>query len=281
MRQQALDTHVHFWKIADYRPHSGWFGDKIFLERDFLPNDLAPHLKKAGVEQALIVGAAPDAHGHNLWCGALVEKYATVAGLVGSYSLEHPNLPAWLDDFADKRWFVGVRAHPAALPETWATDSKAAVGIAELKRRGLTLDMLLNHTLLPAVAPLAAKHPDLPIVINHCGLPPFKKGDLSVWVKNITGLAALPNVFVKYSSFFLHCYPNCDKSHLKQAADVLFESFGTERLLWGSNWPPELVGGTYQTAFDVMLACTGKLSDSEYNRVFRENARAVYKLTRG
>ena len=278
MRKQAIDTHVHFWEITDYQPFSGWFGEKTFLERDYLPNDLAPHLKKAGVEQALIVGAAPDAHAHNLWCGALVEEHDTVAGLVGSYSLEHKNLPNWLDDFADKPWFVGIRAHPAASPEDWATDSKAVAGIAELKRRGLTLDMLLDHTLLPAVVPLAAKHPDLPIVINHCGLPPFREGDLSVWAKNITGLAALRNVFVKYSSFFLHCYPNCNQERLEQTADVLFESFGTERLLWGSNWPPELVGGTYQAAFDMMLACADGLSNSEYNRVFRENARAVYKL---
>jgi len=278
LRKEAIDTHVHFWKIVDYQPYASWFQDKTFLNQDFVPGDLAPHLSNAGVESALIVGAAPDSHEHNLWCGSLVEGHDTVGGLIGSYSLEHDNLPSWLDDFANKPWFVGIRARPAAPPEDWASDSRAALGIAELKRRGLTLDMLLDHSLLPAVAPLAAKHPDLPIVINHCGLPPFREGDLSVWAKNITELAALPNIFVKYSSFFLHCYPDCDRAQLQRAADVLFESFGTERLLWGSNWPPELVGGTYQNAFDTMLACAGKLSDREFNRVFRENARAVYKL---
>ena len=62
------------------------------------------------------------------------------------------------------------------------------------------------------------------------------------------------------------------------AADTLFELFGVDRLLWGSNWPPELLGGTYAEAFDLMLGCAGDLSFTEYSKVFRENAERVYGM---
>ena len=299
-RKKAIDTHVHFWKIADYAPFKGWFGDKTFLDQDYLPTDLNPHLAACDVESAIIVGAAPDSHEQNLWYVDLAEQNETICAVVGSYTFENQQLAACLDAFADRSAFVGIRTRPAAPPNLWLDDVNAKVGMAELRARGLTLDVLVDHQLLPAVATFAARYDDVPFIVNHCGLPPFCDGDLTMWSKNMTALAAVPNVVVKYSSFFLHSYVlpekshttsqiaemgqnffgrmslNCDRNLLQKAADLLFESFGVERLLWGSNWPPELIGGTYCDAYDLMLGCAGQLSDSEYNSVFRENAERVY-----
>lgn len=280
MKKKSIDTHVHFWKIEEYKPYAAWFKEKTFLNRDYLPQELELQLQETAVEGAIIVGAAPDSRQHNLWCGSLVKQHSYLSALIASYSLENAELPKLLDDFFDKPWFVGIRAKPASAPTEWASDAKANKGILELKQRGLKLDMLVDETLLPAVSSLAAQYDDLPIIVNHCGLPPFKDGNLSVWARNMAELALRPNVFVKYSSFFLHCYPNCNEGQLKQAANVLLEHFGTKRLLWGSNWPPELMGGSYQDAFDLMALCAGDLSDDEYNQVFNENARAVYGFSK-
>lgn len=277
-REQAIDTHVHFWQLETYRPFSAWFGEKHFLEKDYLPADLKPALESCGVESAVIVGAAPDSDEHNLWCGELVERYAHVAALVGSYSFENENLGAALDQFSGKSWFVGIRARPASDPEEWVKDKAAERGVAELRRRGLVLDTLVDHTLLPAVATFAARHDDVPLVVNHCGLPPFSTDNLSTWASHIQQLAQCANVSVKYSSFLLHCHPHCEPDRLRFAAQTLLEHFGVERLLWGSNWPPELVGGTYADAYRTMLNAAGTLSEGEFNLIFRENAVRVYGL---
>ncbi|MEM7133179.1 MAG: amidohydrolase family protein [Chloroflexota bacterium] len=278
----AIDTHVHFWDLEPYRPFSGWFRGKPFLEEDYLPERLKPGLDSCNVEGVVIVAAGPDSDEHNLWCGELVEQYTYVLGLVGSYSFENENLARSLDLFVDKPWFTGIRARPASAPEEWLDDAKAKAGMREMRQRNLTLDILVDHTLLPAVAAFAGQYEDVPFVVNHCGLPPFRSGDLSAWATNITELAKRPNINMKYSSFFLHCHPHCQPDQLQFAADTLFEHFGSERLLWGSNWPPELLGGTYEEAYQTMLGHAGggagELSDNEYNQVFRENALKVYRL---
>lgn len=275
-RKQAIDTHVHFWRIEHYGPFKGWFGDKTFLERNYLPADLEPYLATCNAQSAIIVGAAPDSHAENLWYADLAEQHESVHAVVGSYTFQNEKLAECLDAFADRPSFVGIRARPASPPDLWLEDRNAKAGMTELRKHGLTLDMLVDHTMLPAVTNFAAAHHDVSFIVNHCGLPPFRDGDLSLWQKNIRALATVPNVMMKYSSFFLHSYPFEDETLLYQAADLLFETFGVERLLWGSNWPPELVGGTYQEAYELMLRCAGNLSDTEYNLVFRENAERVY-----
>lgn len=274
----AIDTHVHFWEMESYRPFSQWFRDREYLQRDYLPADLEPDLACCNVEGVIIVGAAPDSDDHNQWCGKLVEQYDHVAGLVGSYTFENDQLTRSLDLFADKAWFLGIRARPVLPADQWHNDPVADRGMAHLKQRNLTLDILVDHTLLGAVGKFAAKHDDIPFVLNHCGLPPFASGDLSHWRQSMRSLAAQPNIHVKYSSFFLHCHPDYAREPLQHAADTLFESFGVERLMWGSNWPPELIGGTYREAYRCMLACAGDLSDSEYNKIFRENAQQIYGI---
>lgn len=277
--KKAIDTHIHFWQIADYGPFKGWFGDKVFLDQDYLPADLEPHLAACDAESAIIVGAAPDSDAQNRWYMDLAEAHDSVCAVVGSYTFDYESLAESLDQFTARPAFVGIRARPAAPPDLWLEDANAKQGMSELRRRDLKLDVLVDHTLLPAVGMFAAQHDDVPFIVNHCGLPPFRDGDLALWGKNMAALAAIPNVVVKYSSFFLHCYPNCERELLQQAAELLFESFGVERLFWGSNWPPELIGGTYRKAYDLMLGCAGQLSDDEYNLVFRENAERVYGLT--
>ena len=278
---KAIDTHVHFWELESYRPYATWFGDKTFLERDYLPVHLELALAESNVESALIVGAGPNSDEHNHWCGSLVEQYESVCGLVGSYTFDHPDLPQALDGFAGKQWFVGIRAQPTSPPDQWTEDAQADAGMAALRERGLKLDILVKHDLLPVVAAFAQKHDDVPFIVNHCGLPPFRSenaDDMTQWAANIRSVAAVPNVFMKYSSFFLHAAPHIQHNRLQFAADTLFEQFGVDRLLWGSNWPPELLGGTYAEAFDLMLGCAGNLSFTEYSKVFRENAKRVYGM---
>ena len=239
------------------------------------------------VATAIIVGAAPDSQEHNHWCGELVEQYPFVGGLVGSYTFENPHLTECLDSFAGKPWFVGIRTRPASPPAEWIDDPHAERGIATLQKRGLVLDMLMDHSLLTAVVPFAQKYSEMPIIINHCGLPPFQGGDLSPWRHNIHALANVPNIYMKYSSFFLHSHPISNRSLFHEAAHVLLESFGTTRLLWGSNWPPELVGGSYRAAYELMLCCLLRcpteysmlLSQNEIDDIYHNNALRVYGLS--
>ena len=274
----AIDTHIHFWQLSNYHGFDNWFEGRDYLKRDYLPQHLLPELNDIGARGAIIVGAAPDSHSHNLDWGQMCKEHEHVLALVGSYSLTSKKLEQWLEEYKNERWFVGIRSQPLTHYSQWGNDTEADKGAKILARHNLAFDMLVDHSRIPGVRDFARKHASLPIILNHCGQPPFRNDDFSEWEKNIRELATVDNVMMKYSSFFLHSYPHCNLNKFKYAASVLFESFGPKRLLWGSNWPPELVGGSYKEAFEIMLSSTPKLSINEKEHLLYRNAIQVYQL---
>ena len=249
------------------------------LDKSYLPPDLKPHMEACGVDRAVIVEAGRDWHELNLWWLDLAERYPYVGALVAGCRLEQDNLTEWFDEYAKSDYFVGVRTAPATDPDTWDNITpEADRGLKELVRRDLSLDILVNHHGLAGVGKLAAQYPNLRIIVNHCGGPPFREGLLDEWQTNFRPLAALDNIVVKYSSFLLYTHPEKSIEKLRPMAAYLMETFGPHRLIWGSNWPVELRGGTYEEAFTIMRTCIEPLTEAERAVIFGGNAAKFYKV---
>lgn len=272
-----IDTHLHFWDLENYQ-HQGWLKGKPILERSWLPPDLKPHFDECGVTSGVIVEAGKDDHALNLWWLELAEKYDYIGAAVLGCSLEHPQLDAWLDEYGQSPYFVGLRTAPAGAPEGWSQNAAAQHGLAELQRRDLSLDLLVGYSAFGAVAEIAATYPSLRIILDHCANPPLREGDLRAWATALEPLAAYPNVHIKYSSLLLYSYPDSEEARLRGVTDFLFARFGIERMIWGSNWPVELLGGSYWDAFTAMRMCAEPLMGEERKALFYENAKQFYRV---
>jgi L-fuconolactonase len=275
-----IDTHLHFWDMDTYR-HQDWFKDAPLLQRTWLPPDVKPEFDACGVTSGVIVEAGKDDHPLNLWWLELAEQYDYIGAAVLGCSLEHPNLTAWLDEYGQSPYFVGLRSNPAGAPETWRDNAATQRGLAEMARRDLSLDLLVGYPAFAAVAEIAASYPSLRIIIDHCGLPPFREGDLQAWATAFEPLVAYPNIHIKYSSLLTLSYPDSEEARLRGMTDFLFARFGIERMMWGSNWPVELLGGRYWDALTAMRACAEPLTGEERKALFLDNAKAFYRVKMG
>lgn len=270
-----IDTHLHFWDWATYPKHP-WIQDKPLLHRSFLPPDVKPHFDACGVDKGVIIEAGVS-HELNLWWLDVAAQYDYVGAAVLGCRLEQPNLCDWFDQYGESGYFVGMRTSPIGAPETWMENADAQRGLAEMARRDLVLDLLVGYGSYAAVAQIAAAHPNLRMILDHCANPPIREQQLDAWAAALLPLAAYPNIHIKYSSALLYTYPEDAQTQLQPVADLLFAHFGPARMMWGSNWPVELLGGTYEEAFDVMRECAPALSASERSALYGDNAAGFYK----
>jgi L-fuconolactonase len=172
-----------------------------------------------------------------------------------------------------------VRSAPAGPPETWASNPDTARGLNELARRDLGLDVLVTYEAFEAVSQLAAKHPSLRIILDHCGGPPLREGQLDAWRAHLAPLAGQPNIYMKYSSLLLYAEPDISVERIQPVAEALMQAFGPQRLLWGSNWPVELMGGTYEQSFNTMHAALQPLTTTaERQAIYGGNAASFYRV---
>jgi len=274
----VIDTHLHFWDLATYQD-TDWLKSQPAIFRNFLPEDLRPHFEACGVDRGVIIEATRSSHALNLWWLSLAEQSPYIGAVVAGAYLEQPDLAARLDEYAHSPYFAGLRTQPAGPAEQWADNPDTARGLAELTRRDLSLDLLVTYESFAAVGRLAAKYPSLRIILDHCGGPPLREGQLDLWRQHFAPLAAQPNIQVKYSSLLLYAEPDISIGRVRPVAEFLMTTFGAQRLLWGSNWPVELMGGTYEQSFNIMRAALLPVTTPvERAAIYGGNAAQFYRV---
>jgi L-fuconolactonase len=275
-RTPVIDTHLHFWDLATYG-HDEWLRKQPAIHRSFLPADLEPELERVGVDLGVLVEAAHD-HRLNLWWLSLAAEVDWIGAVVVGAELEQEDLTARFDEYAGSEYFVGMRTTPAGPPERWAGNPATERGLREMVRRDLSLDLLVGHASFGAVAEIAARYPSLRIILDHCAHPPIREGQLDAWREQLAPLAAHENIWVKYSSLLLYSYPDSGQERLRPVAQFLLERFGVDRMAWGSNWPVELLGGSYEQAYRAMTEAVAPLTVAERSALMGGTAARFYKV---
>jgi L-fuconolactonase len=314
-RIPVVDSHVHFWDFSVYR-RTDWLQGRPRLLRNFLPQDLKPALEGSGVDLCIVVEAAKNSDQCNLWWLELAKECPYIGAAVAGCFLEQEDLTEWLDRYGEYREFAGVRATPAGPPEQWQKSRRVKEGLTALSKRDLSLDLLLWYPQLNVVGPLAAQFPELRFVLNHCSHPPLEKELQAAWKSSLLPLARHKNVYMKYSSLCANARgalrsnagqeksddrgvaggkaagsppgdrdnPRGDAGHIMPEDELsclvgfLFDVFGPERMIWGSNWPVEVQWEGYEESWDLSRRCLPPLSEEERQAVFGGNAARVYCL---
>lgn len=274
----TLDAHQHYWS---YDPAGySWIVDNglTLLERDFLPDDLAPQLAAAGVEGSLAVQARCD-EDETRWLLSLAEQHEHCRGVVGWVDLTADDVGARLDALAHPK-LVGVRHIAQDEPDdAWLARDDVTRGVAALGERGLVYDLLVFPRQIPAAARLVSRLPHVTFVLDHLAKPPMAGGELRPWSTDVRRLAAFPNVSCKLSGMVTEA--RWDRWHLRDIepfADVVLDAFGPRRLLYGSDWPVCTLAADYAAVHDLARALIARLSPSEQEAVMGLNAARVYGL---
>lgn len=272
-----LDSHQHFWSYdpAQYP----WIPPGSPLHRDWLPDDLAPLLARAGLDGCIAVQARQTVE-ESRWLLLLADHAAIIKGVVGWVDLRSPEVDEQLAELTAHPKFRGVRHVVQDEPDDrFVLGADFQRGIGRLKAFGLTYDLLLFPKQLPAAIELVRRFPGQPFVLDHLAKPFIKGGTLEPWAAQIRELAREPHVLCKVSGMVTEANPGAWKPEdFRPYLDVVFEAFGPERLMYGSDWPVCLLSGSYAQVFGLVEEYTRYFSAEQRSAFFGGNAARFYGI---
>ncbi|MBN2632498.1 MAG: amidohydrolase family protein [Bacteroidales bacterium] len=263
-----IDSHQHFWiyNLSEY----GWIEDSMrVLKRDFLPEDLLPDLSDAGYQGTVAVQARQTVE-ETRWLLDLASRYDFIRGVVGWADLcNTDNLRRQLDEFCTNEKFVGLRhvVHDEADDEFMLRDDFLK-GISMLKDYKLTYDLLLFPRHLIVAQKVVSMFPEQPFVLDHISKPLIKDKIISPWKEDILLLAGNKNLWCKISGMVTEAERNyTDDEIFRPYLDVVFDAFGADRLMTGSDWPVCRVVRGYTDVMAIVEDYISGLSESDKKKI--------------
>jgi L-fuconolactonase len=278
-RTVRLDAHQHFWKY-NAREYE-WIDDAMgALKRDFLPQDLKPLLDANGFDGCIAVQACQNLV-ETEWLLELAEKNSFIKGVVGWVDLCSAELDAQLDRLAGHKKLVGVRHIVQAEPDDeFMLRADFRKGIASLREHGLTYDLLIYARHLPVAIKLVREFPEQPFVLDHIAKPWIAAGILTPWEQDVRELARMGNVRCKVSGMVTEAKCNDWKAaDLRPYLDVVFEAFGLDRLMIGSDWPVCTVAAVYAETMGIVKEYIGQFSAEAQEKVLGGNCARFYGVS--
>jgi len=274
---KIIDCHQHFWKIA--RGDYNWLDQKLdVLYRNYEPEDLEPTLKKANITKTILVQAAPTIE-ETQYILSLADRYEFIAGVVGWVDLESPSAPEDIALLAKHPKFKGVRPMIQNIKDVnWAANPTLTPAIQALVTKGLRFDALVLTQHLNSLMSMMDCNPDLPTVINHAAKPSIASNDLSLWKRKIKNIASNSNAYCKLSGLVNEASNVIDINEIKPVFEHLLESFGPDRIMWGSDWPVVRLRTEYADWLSMTLELLSDLPSSMQANILGENARRFYSL---
>ena len=276
-----VDAHVHFWDPSVLR--YPWLDELPALGRPFLPAAYASATSDIPIDAMILVEANCDPH-ESLDEVAFFEEIAAadsrVAGIVAFASLTEPNeLDRTLDALTARPRVRGIRHNIQGEAAGFCTQPAFVDGVRKVGSRGLTFDLCATHDQLRDVGTLVQACPDTRFVLDHCGKPAIRNRLLDPWRRDIADLAECPNVWCKLSGLVTEASPaDWREADLVPYASHVVERFGTERVIYGSDWPVLTLAASYAAWFRFTEWFTRRWTDAERRGFYRDNARRVYAL---
>ncbi|HYM93634.1 MAG TPA: amidohydrolase family protein [Chitinophagaceae bacterium] len=273
----TIDSHVHFWKYNKKR--DAWITDEMrILKQDYLPEHLSLSLKRNGVDGCIAVQADQS----ELETHFLIELAKTnpvINGVVGWIDLQNKNLEERLSYFSQYKVIKGWRHIVQAEPDDFLLNPDFLQGIKKLSAHNYTYDVLVYHHQLKQAATFVEKFPEQKFVIDHCAKPDIKNKKLDEWKVWMKHMAQYPNVCCKLSGLLTEAtLKEWRPGDFYPYLDVVFDVFGTDRLLYGSDWPVMLLSGIYVQWKSLLEKYMENFNEEEQEKVFGLNAIKFYNL---
>jgi len=271
-----IDAHQHFWKFNPLR--DAWITEEMSaLRRDFMPEDLAPELA-ANQMEATIAVQADQSEEETRFLLDLAKMHPQIAGVVGWVNLTAPNIRERLRHFSQFPKLRGFRHIVQGEPDDrFLLREDFLRGIACLREFDFIYEILIYPKQLPAAVEFVQRFPEQPFVVDHMAKPLVKEREIALWSRLMRALGAAPNVYCKVSGLITEGnWKNWRPEDFHPYLDVVFEVFGPDRLLFGSDWPVCLLAGSYRRVKGLIENYVRNRPQSEKDKLFGGNAERFY-----
>ncbi len=275
-----IDSHQHFW-IYDPQRHDWITNNMDVIRQNFLPDDILPILKLNNIDGCVAV-QTDQTEAETVFLLALADKYESVIkAVVGWTDLTASNLYDKLEFFSQYETLKGFRHIAQTEAKDFLAQPNIIKGVQQLAAFDFTFDLLIAPPQLKAALQLVRACPNVKFVIDHLAKPYIREQKLNTWSNYMKQLSENPNVYCKISGMVTEAdWLNWKKEEFYPYLDVVFETFGTDRLLFGSDWPVCLVAAEYEQvigAVENYMNAVG-FSETDKVKVFGQNIIDFYGI---
>jgi len=273
-----IDTHQHFWKYND-RDYVWMTAGMDKLRRDHLPTDLSPLLDRAGISGTVAVQARQSLE-ESAWLLQLADEFPFIRAVVGWVDLCSDRVAEQLERFTQHPKFRGVRHVVHDEPDdNFMLRESFLNGLNQLKRFGLTYDLLLFPRHLPVACELVKRFPDQRFVLDHIAKPPMRARAIEPWARDLKRLAEFGNVSCKISGLLTEAdWNSWEAQEFEPYLDVVLSAFGPRRLMIGSDWPVCTLAADYASVMNLESDYIARLSSDEQHAILQENPIEFYSI---
>lgn len=272
-----IDTHTHFYDPS--RPQGvPWpSADSELLYRTVLPEHYRVLAEPCGVTGTVVVEASAWLE-DNQWILDLAADEPFIVGLVGHVD-PGEGFAEHIDRFAENPIFRGIRCGGGYLRDV--EQGNFLQDMEKLVEKDLELDVLIGKQQFGELCKLAQRLPGLRIVINHIAHGPIDgKAPDAEWLDGIRQAAEFPGIWMKVSAVLEQSKVQPAPSDVDFYAPVLeamWEAFGEDRLVYGSNWPVCERAGDFAAGFGVVRDFFAGKGEEASEKYFWKNAQRAYK----
>lgn len=272
-----IDSHHHLWAIND--TDYVWMSDAhAAIRRDFLSAELDATMDASGIDGTVAVQARQLVEETDFLLG-LADANPRIKAVVGWVPLCVDGGEPFLEKFTAHPKLAGVRHVVHDEPDDdFILRADFNAGIRNLAKYGLRYDILVFWKHLPQTIRFVDMHPEQPFIVDHIAKPRIRKGEFDAeWAAGIRELAKREHVSCKLSGVLTEVRVDAwDIELIRPYFDNVWEAFGPERLMFGSDWPVCLLRSSHAEWTNLAAELTQDLSADEQAAFWGGNAARVY-----
>tara|TARA_B100000963_G_C22486504_1_gene607169 strand:+ start:23 stop:850 length:828 start_codon:yes stop_codon:yes gene_type:complete len=272
-----IDSHQHFWNYNEKR--DTWINESMeILKKDFLPHDLEPILKQNKIDGCIAVQADQSEEETEFLLKCASEN-KFIKGVVGWVDLCSENVESRLSHFSNNPIFKGVRHIVQAENSNYLRKKDVEKGIGKLSKFNLTYDLLITTEQIKSAISLVEKLPNQKFIIDHIAKPKISEPIENDWLSGIIKLSKKKNVWCKLSGLVTETNGyNFEEGDFNPFIKVIFENFGPDRILFGSDWPVCLLASNYKNVLGIIINYFKDYDPEVNKKIFGGNAKIFYNL---
>jgi L-fuconolactonase len=267
-----IDAEVYFWKYAKTFRHP-LIRENNILQKHYLPEQIAQSLHRNGIDGCIAV-VAEKSEVETRFLAELALTHPEIRGVIGWLDLYDLKAP---DKILEFQQYPAIRGY---LIEIGKNPLPVESVMEQLLENQYCLDLSLGAETDPGrLKNWLDANPDQHFILPDCGNPDAKQAPAKGWETRIRELAKNKNLSCKLSGLFTRANPKSWKpADFFPFLEILFDSFGSGRLLFASDWPFLLLSGIYVQWKSLIEKFLERYKEEDSSKIFGENAQALYRI---
>ena len=288
-----IDTHQHLWDLSRFQPP--WLsGAPPVLAQSYVTSDYISATRGLDIVRTVYMEVDVAVADQNREAAHVIElsrseAHPTCAGIISG----RPNseaFEAYIRQHADSKHIRGVRQvlHVDGTERGHCLEPQFVKSVQLLGTLGRTFDLCMRPTELNDAAGLAELCPETTLILDHCGnadprafVPDSAEEPwhtVDEWKRGLAAFAGHDNAYCKISGIVARAPQGWNCDHLAPIVEFCLETFGFDRVVFGSDWPVCLLGGPLASWVAALNEVIAERPATERRKLYHDNAVRVYGL---